>query len=352
MYLISKANEAVRKAEARFAIVRYAVDSYRLAKIRLTRKEIVDAPPWLQNIELTNRCPLKCVMCPRTESMTRAQGLMDFQLFCSTIDQLSRDAPKHVTRNNLLWLHHFGESLEHPQFADFVNYAAHKRLRPAVSINPIMLTPPIAERVLSSHLDTMLVSLDGHDNQTFQTIRGLKNAYDKSKENLLVFLKLKQERRWECRVFFSMINFSLNAESLDRVRQFWLSQPGIADFQSKPFTSFNGDSDKIVQLGRDLKKKRRKPFVVCDLPWTKMTVTWDGDVVPCCYDYDKKYVLGNLRKNSLWEIWNGPAMRALRTEFNSNDVTNSLCRNCEALRGDYVDEPMPPRGAQIPPLDL
>ena len=62
-----------------------------------------------------------------------------------------------------------------------------------------------------------------------------------------------------------------------------------------------------------------------------MSIAWDGDVVPCCFDYDKKIVLGNIENETLSEIWNGTKMHDLRREFITNHVCNSLCRNCEAL---------------------
>jgi radical SAM protein with 4Fe4S-binding SPASM domain len=79
----------------------------------------------------------------------------------------------------------------------------------------------------------------------------------------------------------------------------------------------------------ELRKTHKK--VSCNVPWEKMSVAWDGDVLPCCYDYDKKYVLGNIKKKKMAEMWNGPEMRALRKEFLDNNVTNPLCRNCPEL---------------------
>ena len=113
---------------------------------------------------------------------------------------------------------------------------------------------------------------------------------------------------------------------------------GIDEFVLKSFTTWDGSAQEINDFSSFLvdneerRGKHNRP--ACNLPWRKMTVTWDGDVVPCCYDYNKKFVLGNIREQSLEEIWNGPMMQALRQEFNSNHVTNALCKNCSALYGD------------------
>jgi radical SAM protein with 4Fe4S-binding SPASM domain len=77
--------------------------------------------------------------------------------------------------------------------------------------------------------------------------------------------------------------------------------------------------------------------VVCDFPWEKITVPWDGEFVPCCFDYNKKYSLGNINEQSLVEIWNGDRMHALRREMKSNNVTNPLCQGCEYLYNETPD---------------
>lgn len=62
-----------------------------------------------------------------------------------------------------------------------------------------------------------------------------------------------------------------------------------------------------------------------------MTVNWEGEVTSCCYDYNKKYVLGGLNTEFRNDIWNGEPMKRLRAEFKSGEVSNSLCANCEHL---------------------
>jgi len=68
-----------------------------------------------------------------------------------------------------------------------------------------------------------------------------------------------------------------------------------------------------------------------------MTVTWNGDVVPCCYDYNGRFVLGNMREQTLSDIWNGEKIQSLRREFIDNRVENELCKNCDNL---YIPQEM------------
>jgi radical SAM protein with 4Fe4S-binding SPASM domain len=299
------------------------------------RNFFVEHPFAINNIELTNKCPFKCIMCARTNHMTRSEGFMEFELFKKAIDELVAANPKYVRQGEIIWFHHFGESLTHPDFDKFIHYAKHFDMKCGLSINPLLLTNKMAHKLLDSHLTEIYCSLDGHDNESFEKIRGVKDAYEISKKRMLDFLALKVKGGYRAKITLSMINFSFNNTTVEAARTFWESQIGIDEFLHKAFTTWDGNAEDVNALNpnvataavADLTKE-----VTCKIPWKTVTITWDGDVVPCCYDYDKRYVLGNLRYQTLTEIWNGNKMQALRKEFISNKVTNSLCKNCDSLR--------------------
>jgi len=283
------------------------------------------------NIELTNHCVMRCIMCPRTRSMTRECGYMDFALFAKAIDELSATAGS-VKRDLPLWLHHFGESLLHPEFDRLIRYAAQKGISTGLSINPVMLVDDVADRLLSSGLDVLYVSLDGHDDVSFMSIRGMKNAYHLSLRRLLDFLAKKNERRVPLKVILSMIDFAANSESIEIAGAYWKTVPGIDMFLPKSFTTWDGSDCAVNSLAGDRNAATYdRSRVRCQIPWNFMTITWNGNVVPCCFDYDAKYSLGSLTESTLAEIWNGERMRQLRREFTCNLVRNSLCVNCERL---------------------
>jgi len=298
-----------------------------------TEKKIeVTHPFGLFNIELTNRCPMKCVMCPRTYHMTRDQGFMDIALFKKIIDEL---AEVNVSFHNdrVVWLHHFGESLLHPQFDSFIRYATEKDIRTGLSVNPMMLNESTSRKLLSSGLHILYLSLDGHDNESFSKIRGVNNMYENSRRNTIDFLRLKKENPCDMKIILSMIDFSLNTESVAAVRKEWESHDEIDGFLLKNYTTWDGAIPEIHTLAPNTAADEACDYskVTCSFPWLNMTVTWDGDVVPCCFDYNKKMVLGNASSHSLSHIWNDAPMQNLRREFMNNKVINPLCRNCEKL---------------------
>jgi radical SAM protein with 4Fe4S-binding SPASM domain len=135
-------------------------------------------------------------------------------------------------------------------------------------------------------------------------------------------------------VVLSMIDFDLNEESIARMRAYWESVAGLEEVRIKGFITWDGNSEAVNRLAGIEPVVTQEPrAVTCKWPWRSVTVLWDGDVVPCCRDFDKRLVLGNVASETLSSIWNGPRMKALRAEFISGVVTNSLCRGCTALCG-------------------
>lgn len=293
--------------------------------------------PSLMQIELTNRCPMRCVMCPRLQ-MTRAQGDMDLGLFRAIVAQL---AP--CTR--FCWLHGFGDPLLHPGFADAVKAAAAQGIRTGASANPLLLTPERQEMLLACGLDTLVLSLDGLDAATFKKLRG-SDAFDQSVAQAEEFLRQHRARGGSPRVIMSIIAMDATTAQTDEFARRYRAL-GADDIWCKPFVAWDGSCEDI----RALAKPAQDPAVLarrqlpCQEPWLKMAVLWDGRVVPCCYDFDGKYMLGDLTREPLAAIWQGAAMRRLRTQHRERSFpAGHLCASCTA------DSRTAPRAAF--PLDV
>jgi len=264
--------------------------------------------------------------------MTRAQGLMSFDIYRRAIDELVSANSEYVD-NRLVWLHHFGESLMHPRFGDCITYASGKGVRAALSINPIMLKDDVIDALLRSKPYLLTMSLDGHDNESFYRIRGVKRSYHVSHDRLIAFLERKVKAKSSIQVIVSMIDFDMNGESIKNRESYWNEVPGVDQFLCKDFSTWDGAAGDINALAGGSRKAGSvdKSAVACTLPWEVMTVAWNGDVLPCCYDYDARMVLGNMGKESLADIWNGDKLQSIRKEFIENKVMNPLCRKCEKL---------------------
>jgi radical SAM protein with 4Fe4S-binding SPASM domain len=66
----------------------------------------------------------------------------------------------------------------------------------------------------------------------------------------------------------------------------------------------------------------------CWKVWQSAVVTWDGTIVPCCFDKDAKHPVGTLSSHSLKSIWQGPAYTNFRASLLKSRQEIDICRNC------------------------
>lgn len=195
--------------------------------------------PVLMGIELTNECPFSCVMCVRTEGMTRSVGHMSEALFKKIIDDYVQCNPG-AAKSTELTMTHFGESLTNPKFSQLIRYAVDSGCgNTLLSINPLLLTRPIQRKLIESKVHKLHISLDGHDDESFNQIRGVKNAYEKSRNNLLEFIDLVKRERVPIYLRLGMVDFDLNSTSINKMKGCW-GVFGLDEVWVKPATAWSG----------------------------------------------------------------------------------------------------------------
>jgi len=198
--------------------------------------------------------------------MTRICGDMDVEIFKMIIDQYADD--NKDAGDSHIWLHHFGESLLHPHFDECIRYVNSKGLKPALSVNPIMLNDDISKRLLDANPYLLYLSLDGCDEQSFALIRGVTGKYEESKKNTLSFLDMKNTSKSTVQVFISAIQIRGYSKQIEDAELFWNSKPGVDKFFKKPFSDWNGDIEEINKLA-DFSSPSPPP---CTTPFSMLTI--------------------------------------------------------------------------------
>lgn len=293
------------------------------------REKIGRGHPEIFNIEITSDCPMSCKMCPRKE-MKRKVGHMNFELFKKIIDQAKE-------YSDVIWFDHFGDPLVHPEFEKFIKYANSKGIETKISSNPTLLTEKNIQKIFNSGLKHLLISLDGTDEKTYKFLRGDNANYGFAVNNIknLVKKKIEQKRKYPF-IELSMIHMKITQKQVGQFKEQW-NIPGIDRILIKPFRTWDGsqeDIKKMAEKSQLMVKDERRLEYPCLRPWFVITVLWDGRVVPCCYDYDGKYIIGDLNKESLEEIWNNKNMVRLREQHIKNNLAdNPLCINCREKEG-------------------
>lgn len=301
---------------------------------RLVRKPYIAGMPVSAGIELTNYCNLNCPECSSgSGKMTRARGYMDPELYKKFISE----AGPYLYNINLYFQ---GEPMLHPQFFEFAAGSGKPKL--TVSTNGHFLSEENSIRLARSAIGKLIVSLDGMDNETYlkyraggdveKVIAGIEHVSgkiheEKSKMKLEIqFLvnRYNESQIPQVRNFARRMNATLKLKSMQIINQDnaekWL--PG-----SDKFSRYRKDEQGSFQVKNPLKNN-------CFRLWMNPVITWDGKVVPCCFDKDADHIMGDLNNKSFREIWHGEKFREFRRSLLKNRGKIEICRNCTSgLRG-------------------
>lgn len=283
--------------------------------------------PLIDQVELTNRCPMQCGFCPRgvTGAITRQRGDMRLALFESLLDQL----PAGQQSYHPLELDLMGESLLHPELDRFVAAATRRGIPSELSVNPSLLTPELSCRLLMAGISRLVISLDGMDDATLALLRGKAASYTAAERNLLALIDLVGGAAEPPEIIIQMIDLARNRAQQPAFLDKWRNT-------GKPFVTayikpLDGDDPDTGQ------PNETRPRFLCTYPFASVCVLWDGKVVPCCRDAEGIYVLGNLEEQSLADIWRGERAEALRQDYLRDDfAAGHLCSDCAWRRTRYA----------------
>lgn len=290
----------------------------RLKLIRSYNKKNVTVAgfPIILQIELSNRCNLNCIMCPR-QNMKRIMGDMELELFKKIIDQAKG-------KSEVAILHFMGESMLNSHLFEMISYCRSANIKTILSTNGTLLNEEAAKKIIQSKLDILILPFDGADKETFEKVRRGAN-FEKVIENIRDFLEIKRNSSP-----FTIIQLIEMQETYKGKQEFlkrWNNYSNVTTL-IKPFTRWQGDLGTINNL--DLEKARQiGANKLCDRAWMWATICQDGEIVPCCRDYDATHKLGNLKEKKLIDIWSGETMLKFREEHLSGRDKVDICKNCD-----------------------
>lgn len=286
--------------------------------LSLHRKEV---PPFPDTVllETQSGCNGFCVFCPYEEIKdSMPKGRMDDDLFERIVDELGRHKAKKVIPCFI------NEPLLDKMLLERL---AHIRARtPSTEIslttNASVLTGEKARRIIGNDLaDEINISFQGISRETYErSMKGL--SFARTMENVRTLLTLRGKRK-RPRVTITSVETHVVEKELARAAGFWRALG--TEFRSLRFETRSGDVDEgLVPHRRHL-----MPFPFCRRPFNTMVITFDGLVPICCVDYTRKTVLGDAKKTSLSEIWNGQKFLAVRKAFiEGRGATIAACRDC------------------------
>jgi radical SAM protein with 4Fe4S-binding SPASM domain len=295
----------------------------RVPALRNLRIKGMIARPHELCIETTSVCNADCIMCPR-KSMRRKMEKMPAELY----EKVVREAAEWGIPG--LSLQFFGDPMAMTdEDLDYYLREARKCRNVVLSTNGHLMTESKIEIILRHGVDLVQVDLDGADAETYEKIR-LNCKYETVSANVRKLVEMRDRMKLSRpRVLLGIIIMpdSVISEHWKQVEQIKAQWKDVVDDFGVSGTYNRGGS--LVTL-KHINLPGQHGSSPCSLPWSQMVIASDGSMALCCNDWDATYSLGNIKDQTLKEMWHGESLRRVRKAMASRtgDLPQ-VCLDCD-----------------------
>lgn len=299
---------------------------------RWTGKPIQWGSPMTVSFEPTTACNLRCPECPSgLRAFTRPTGNLKEDFFKKSINELAKD---------LMYLIFYfqGEPYINPSFLDMVKHASDKGIYTITSTNAHFLNDENARKTIESGLNRLIISVDGTTQEVYEQYRKegtLENVLHGARNVVKWKKKLNSSTP---HIIFQFLVVKPNEHQIPEVYKL-AKEVGVDEVKLKTAQIYdyeNGNPlipDQVeysrYTKGKDGKYSLKNVLINhCWKLWHSCVITWDGVVVPCCFDKDAEHKLGDLKEQSFKEIWQGGVYQEFRTSLLKGRDQIDICTNC------------------------
>jgi MoaA/NifB/PqqE/SkfB family radical SAM enzyme len=296
---------------------------------------VVTSPDYIQ-VEVANRCNLRCIMCSITElSRARSAKYLSVDEFAAMAGQFP--ALKRVDLQGI------GEPTLNPHLEGIVRWCREKGLEVGFVTNGLLMEHELARRLIEAGLTHIVFSMDSADSETFKRIRP-GASLSKLQGNIRKFVEIRAELGLaRPHVGIMAITMKDSIEGMAGVVEA-AARLGVDALTIKGLNTGPAPDLEVAQLASHVERLRqtaahypRLAFTIacepdhqtlhCRWPWTAAYVTAEGDVTPCCNCPDARVLsFGNLNVTPFASVWNSASYRRFRRELRGG--VPEICRTC------------------------
>lgn len=325
-------------------------------KIYSMLEECRNSDPIIYNIETTNRCNMRCKMCPRTHLMTRQIEDINVDLFCKIADQLAphsetlwkkwcdycekkygiseNDSPSEnhfflYVISRVVQLHGFGEPVLDKNISKYIEILTERNIESYLSTNPINADIDQTINMMSKGLTYIKYCFDSTNDIESKNIRGNHSDFSNGFEKVLKIIEKKESLNLKTIVVITMINLAKNnqQEEYEKLNELFSGKNVYLYLKSENSQWYRGLYHGTQAIhGTE----------ICKHPWMSLSVKSNGEVAMCMDDYNNEIILGNTNYSSLKEIWNGDLYKKFRLSHIIGDNEKCSCRCDLPILGEMI----------------
>jgi hypothetical protein len=268
------------------------------------------------DIELYDTCNQSCTFCPRNDT-THPNVTYPINTNSRLDDNLIKKIIIEIKKNKLMSVNFgaFADPLVNTKIFQVIKEFMDAGVVDSRIITNGLLLHKYTNSIFESGLVNLYVSLDAFNEDTYFKQRGV--GYKKVVSNLLNFLEEKKNRKSKLPITrVSFIETNENKNELKEFVEFWSDKVDHIDLQ------------KLINFNKDPNKSYGSKQWNCIDPFRRVAIVSDGSILPCCSFWGKNLVLGNIKDQSIVDIWNGKEMSKVRKNLISDK--SSICNTCQS----------------------
>ena len=336
---------AIRRLPKALSVLRAALKATSVASPKF---------PIRLQLEVTNRCNYRCIMCDRENWVAigkKLDDVMDFDTFKKLTDEI---APMYMTLNG------WGEPLMNRDMPKIIEWCHNRQITSAMPTNLGFINDELFEKLIL-HLPTILtISMHGATKETYEAITKTK-TYDRflhyfekllsrtGKDRLRILCALQAKNLGEFEAFYQFLKKWGMLEKFNLICVFDFRTPAPEEQRVIPTQEEKARTLKALESAiADSDTEEKKRFLQtwrerlleiesfeavhedgpCFIPWISTFILANGDVLPCCYLTGGIHKMGNIHERSFTEIWNSELYRTFRSRISNDRANLEGCKNC------------------------
>ncbi len=303
-----------------------SLEKRRQMTFKVEKSVFSDVPPFPREItlDINNRCNHKCFFCanPKIENYDQLDLELAFDLMKQGIENGCTD----------LALQALGEPFMDKRLAEFVKEG--KRLGYEyiyINSNGALATPKRAKPVIDAGCDSIKFSINANNREDFKKVHGYDD-FEKVLENLKWIYEYRNKNNIKMGVYVSAVNNSISKvdhSNIDKYIKPYCDNFALRDVSNQGGSMMELNETESIKEGNILGSLKKNELTTrCVYPFNRIVINPHGFVVACTADFHDKLSIGDVRKNSLKEIWEGEIFKFFRKKHLEDEYDGLFCNKC------------------------
>ena len=299
---------------------------------RIFKKTILFGKPFTVSIEPTTACNLGCPECPSgLKKFTRETGKIATEVNRNLLQSIGKQ---------LFYINYYfqGEPFLHPDFLELIKDAKKHSIYTSTSTNAHFITSKKAEEIVHSGLDRIIISIDGTTQETYEQYR-VTGTLSKVIAGTKALIEAKKKAKSTTpHLIFQFLVVKPNEHEIPAIYQL-AKELGVDEVRLKSAQLYDYKHGNPLmpsqeqytryKISKDgTYKLKHQTGNHCWRMWSSCVLTWDAQMVPCCFDKDAEHTIGSALEGNFEKLWKSKKYQEFRTSVLTKRNQIDICQNC------------------------